>query len=439
MSSPGSITPPPKLRLSLLSAWRAQRKGWLDQFVRLQAEHGDLVELQLGRRRVFLLSDPALIHEVLALAKPVMKERGLQVNARLFLGDGLLTSQGETYKRQRQLSRPAVQAEHFPAQAAVIQDCFERTQSFWRDGESRDLARECADVTLRAAAESVLGVNLDPQLAATHAWLEEISEFARRAISNPLYFIYQHLPLPGPIRFRRARAGLNRMLEEALSASRGRPTWLGHLEAADSELTPVQIRDLAKSVLLAGYETTANALAWTLYLISGHPDVERQLLQEFAAAPPSAATDPLPALPYTLQVVRESMRLYPPVWIVGREALTDIALGRLQLRRGDTVYMSQYIVHRNPRHFPNPTHFDPDRFVSANHHAGTLTAYFPFGAGPRSCIGKQFALQELALGLRHWLPRWRFVIDRPEPIGLDAVVTLKPLGGLRMKVFRRTA
>jgi len=174
-------------------------------------------------------------------------------------------------------------------------------------------------------------------------------------------------------------------------------------------------------------------------LLARHPEVEQRLLEEFARAPASAESDPLPSLPYTRQVLRESMRLYPPVWTIGREALTDVDLGKLRLRRGDTVYLSQFIVHRQPRHFPDPTRFDPERFAAERLATGPMPAYFPFGAGPRGCIGEQFALQELALGLRSWLPRWLFAVDRAEPIGFDAFIALKPLGGLRMKLHRRTA
>jgi cytochrome P450 len=421
--------------LRLLRPWWP---NWPLEMTALQRRYGDIVALIFGPRRVYLVSDPKLIQAILGLQEGLIKEHGMQVNRALFLGDGLLSSEGEAHKKGRQVARTAIDPSQFPGYSAIVLDCLKRGEAEWTDGQSLDIHAATFKLTMRIVSEAILGLDLDPYLPDLKRAIEEISAFSAQAVVNPFFRLYQHLPLPRPARFRAARDYINGLLDKAVTDARPGKGLLGHLKSHGPQagVGLPQLRDIAKSVLLAGQETTANALAWTFYLLSKHPEVEARLLEEFRAHPLDGDGKTPPALPYARAVLREAMRLYPPVWTLGRELLQDLDLPGLALRRGDSVYMCQYVVQRDARWFPDPERFDPSRFEEGAPERPAF-AYFPFGAGPRGCIGESFAMLEMGLTLRAWLPCWRFVLEAPEPIEMDAFIALKPKGGLRMRVEAR--
>jgi cytochrome P450 len=265
----------------------------------------------------------------------------------------------------------------------------------------------------------------------------------------PFGQILQRLPLPATIRFRKARARLDATIYRLIDERRRTPTDRGDLlsmllVAQDTEgdgggMSDIQLRDEAMTIFLAGHETTANALTWTLYLLSQHPDVEARVHAEVDAALGDRlpAADDLALLPYTRMVLAESMRLYPPAWIVGRRALAPFEAAGYTIPARSIVLACQYVMHRDPRWFPDPERFDPERFAPDRHADRPRFAYFPFGGGPRVCIGEQFAWMEGVLALATIAQRWRLRLVPGHAVALQPIITLRPKFGMRMTVERR--
>ena len=256
------------------------------------------------------------------------------------------------------------------------------------------------------------------------------------------------LPLPHMLRFRRAKAQLDgiiyRLIQERRAGGDRGDLLSLLLLAQDAEgdgtgMTDLQLRDEAMTLLLAGHETTANALTWTWYLVSQHPAVERELHEELdrtlGGRAPSA--DDLPDLPYTRRVLSEAMRLYPPAWVVGRRAVIDCEVGTHTVPSGALVFVSQWVTHRDPRFFVDPERFDPERWTQEAASARPKFSYYPFGAGPRVCIGEQFAWMEGVLVLATLARHWRLRLVPGHPVAPQAIVTLRPKFGMRMTVQRR--
>jgi cytochrome P450 len=266
----------------------------------------------------------------------------------------------------------------------------------------------------------------------------------------PFSELLEKLPLPPRRRFERARARLDaviyRIIEEHRREGRDRGDLLSTLlHAVDEEgdrtgMTDEQLRDEVMTIFLAGHETTANALSWTWYLLSQHPEVEAKLhaeLAEVLAGRPPTAED-FPRLRYTEMVVAESMRLYPPAWAVGRLALEDHEVGGYLIPRGALVLVSQYVMHRDPRFFPDPERFDPERFTPEAKSARPQFSYFPFGGGPRRCIGEGFAWMEGVLILATLARRWRLRLVPGTDVRTEPRITLRPKGGIQMSVNRKS-
>jgi cytochrome P450 len=264
----------------------------------------------------------------------------------------------------------------------------------------------------------------------------------------PYAEMLQHYPLPGMRRFRRARARLDaivyRMIQEHRQEDRDRGDLLSMLLAAryddGSAMSDQQIRDEVMTILLAGYETMANALTWTWYLLSQNPDVEQRFHSEVDSVLQgrSPVFEDAPKLKYTEMVLSESMRLYPPAWAMGRYALGDFALGPYYLPRGTNIFVSQYVTHRDPRYFPDPERFDPERWTPEAKTARPRFSYFPFGGGARQCIGESFAWMEGVLVLTTLAQRWRLRLLPGHPVERQALITLRPKYGMKMTVEART-
>jgi cytochrome P450 len=427
----------------------AFRRDPLKFLTRLAREHGDIVPFRLGPQHVLLLNHPDLVKDALVTrADYFHKGRALQ-RAKRLLGEGLLTSEGEHHRRQRRLAQPAFHRKRIESYGAVMVDYAARDSDLWHDGETLDVAHEMMRLTLAIVGKTLFDADVESDTDQIGVALTQLLELFQMLLL-PYSEYLERLPLPANRRFTRARASLDaviyRIINERRASGADRGDLLSMLllaqdeEGASGSMTDEQLRDEALTIFLAGHETTANALAWTWHLLAQNPDAEAKLHAELDAVLsggrlPTVAD--LPQLRYTEMVVAESMRLYPPAWVIGRLAIKDYAVGDHVAAEGALVLISQYVLHRDPRFFPDPLRFDPERWTPEAKEARPPYAYFPFGGGARRCIGEGFAWMEATLIIATIARRWRM---RPVPV--HAVVphpriTLRAKHGIRMTMEDR--
>jgi len=417
---------------------------------RLAREHGDVAQFRIGPQRAFLLNHPDLVRDLLVTHhERFHKGRALQRSKRL-LGEGLLTSEEEFHRRQRRLAQPAFHRQRINSYGATMVEYAERAASRWRDGQSLDISREMMRLTLAIVGKTLFDTDVESEADEVGEALTEVMEMFGY-LMLPYTEVLERLPLPQTRRFNRARARLDsvvyRIIEDRRRAGDDRGDLLSMLLLASDEegdrtgMTDEQLRDEAMTIFLAGHETTANALSWAWYLLAQHPEVEGRLHEELDAVlaggrPP--AVEDVPALRYTEMVVAETMRLYPPAWAVGRLAVADHEAGGYHIPRGSLVLVSQYVMHRDPRYFPDPERFDPERFTAEAKASRPAFAYFPFGGGVRRCIGEGFAWMEAALILASLARRWRMRLPPGRRVEPQPRITLRPgKGGVPVTLERR--
>jgi cytochrome P450 len=443
------IHPPgPRRRVPALSALEMGRDP-IRFLLRLRDEYGDIARVPLGSETIYLFSHPELVRDVLVTNhRNFHKGRGLE-RAKMLLGDGLLTSEGEFHLRQRRLSQPAFHRQRIAAYGAVMASYAALRRDRWHAGSTIDAHAEMMALTLAIVGKTLFDADVEHEAAEIGEALATTFEAFSFGFFLPFGQLLERLPLPATLRFRKARARLDATIYRLIDERRRAPSDRGDLLsmlllAQDTEgdgggMSNLQLRDEAMTIFLAGHETTANALTWTWYLLSQHPDVERRLHAEIDGALggrlPTA--DDLAALPYTRMVLAESMRLYPPAWILGRRALAPFEVNGFTIPARSIILASQYTIHRDARWFPSPDTFDPERFAPERHAERPKFAYFPFGAGPRVCIGEQFAWMEGILALATIAQRWRLRLVPGHPVALQPIITLRPKFGMRMTVEAR--
>jgi cytochrome P450 len=414
-------------------------------------EPGDMVHYRLWRQDVFLAKHPDLIRDVLVTNQhDYAKGAGLQW-AKRFLGEGLLTSEGEFHTRQRRLSQPAFHRQRIGSYARVMTDYAARCRDALPEGAPFDMHAEMMTLTLAVAAKTMCDADVESEAVVIgEALTDVISLFPRFVL--PFAGLLHRLPLPATRRFQRARARLDavvyRMIEDRRRSGEDRGDLLSMLLLARDEeadggdgdrMSDAQLRDEVMTLFLAGHETTANALSWTWYLLAQNPEAEARLHEEVdtVLAGRRPAFEDLPRLRYAEMVLAESMRLYPPAWGLGRRSLRDQTLGGLAVRANALVLMSPYLVQRDPRFYSDPLRFDPQRFTPEAKAARPKFAYFPFGGGARQCIGEPFAWMEGVLILVTLAQRWRFRLEAGARVEPQALITLRPRRGVPMRAESR--
>jgi cytochrome P450 len=439
------LPPGPRGWSFLLKLLRAP-DGWLDFLVHCRQEYGDVVFFKFLGVPACLINDPAGLEHVLVTDhQSFTKSMDYRALSRV-LGQGLLTSEGELWKRQRRLVQPAFYRERIHSYGGIMTSYTTRLLDTWRDGEVRDIHRDMMQVTLEIAARSLFNVEITGDAGTIGRALTVVLDDMPKLAS--FSFLPAWLPVPGLGGFRRALADLDKIVYGIIRERRATGERPGDLldlllEARDENgagMPDRQLRDEVMTLLLAGHETTANTLSWTLYLLAQHPEVQcrleaevREVLQGHV---PEAAG--LHRLPYTQLVITESQRLYPPAWAIGRKALRAFEVAGYRLPAGTNVIVSQWVVHRDPRYYPDPERFDPDRWRDeAGRRSFPKFAYLPFGAGPRVCVGASLALTESALVLATLIQRFRFSLASPEPVEAFPSVTLRPKSGLPLRVDKR--
>lgn len=439
---------PPGPRRPFLGALIRPGRDPLALFTRLARDYGDLVHFRMANEQVYFLNHPHYIRDVLVThQKNFTKSRGLE-RAKRLLGEGLLTSEGAAHLRQRRLMQPAFHRERIAGYGTVMAAHADRLCARWTPGATLDIAKEMMRVTLSIVGKTLFDSDVESQADEVGVAVSEVMATFWYSLL-PFQGLIDRLPLPVLRRGRASRARLDAliyaMIAERRASGRDHGDLLSMLLAAQDHeggtggLSDLQVRDEALTLLLAGHETTANALTWTWYLLSQHPEVEARLHAELESVLTGTAPSvgDLARLPYVERVVTESMRLYPPAWVVGRRAIDPYPLAGYVLPRRAMLFMSPYVMHRDARFFPEPERFDPDRWTPDMRAALPKFAYFPFGGGTRQCIGEQFAMMELVLVVATIAQQWRLRLVPGHPVATQPLITLRAKHGMKMILEER--
>ena len=436
--------PPPRGLFGNLKEFSADRLGSLTRWAR---QYGDLVSARFGPKWILFANHPALVEEVLVHQNRKFIKHYRLRQARSTLGEGLLTSEGEFWRSQRKLAQPAFHRDRVAAYGWIMVAFTERLLGSWSDGQVRDVHLDMMRLTLEVVAKTLFDSELGGGSAEVSAAMETLMHCFVVSTSSPV-IVPRWLPTPMNLRVARSVRRLERVLFGIIAERRRRPEDRGDLlsmllHAQDEEsgrrMTDRQLRDECMTLFLAGHETTANTLAWAWFLLAGSAEVEARLHDELdrvlGGRPPTV--DDLPRLGYTESIINETLRLYPPAWMLGREAIEPLELGGYRVAKGTTVFMTAYAIHRDSRWFDDPDAFRPGRWADGLIQRIPRYAYFPFGGGPRICIGNSFALMEATLILATIAQRYRLRLAPDAAVTPLASMTLRPAQGVKMVLSQR--
>ena len=417
--------------------------------MRMARDYGDLPYFRLGPYPVYLINHPDFVREIFVTQQAnFIKSRALQ-RARILLGEGLLTSEGEFHRRQRRLVQPAFHRERLAAYGSVMAEYGVRLRERWKSGSTLDVADEMMRLTLAIVGKTLFSADVETEASEIGQSLTTVLKMFR-VLMLPFSEYLEKLPLPSMRRFEKAQARLDSIIYGLIHERRKSGQDTGDLlsmlllaqddETGGAGMTDQQVRDEALTLFLAGHETTANALTWTWYLLSQNPDCERLLHEELdrvlEGRPPGVAD--LPNLLYTEKVLAEAMRLYPPAWAIGRMSTGPFELGGIKIAARSICIASPYVTHRDPRWFPDPERFDPERWTQEARDARPKFSYYPFGGGARICIGERFAWMEGVLLIAALAQKWKLRLDPAQRVEPLPLITLRTKYGMRMQLLPRT-
>jgi len=426
-------------------------------FEHLLKTYGNIACYRFLGTPIVFINDPEYIREILInQASSFVKERTIR-RMKILLGEGLITSDDPIHLRQRRIVAPAFHRQRIAAYGDQIVECAQAEQKDWRPHQIIDIAAASMQLSLEIVARTLFDTEVTSDIRSINDEVNTIMDLYNFIVVFPKIESFLRLPIPGIMKFRRSKAHLDavvdRLIREHREAGEDKGDLLSMLitsqdEQADASghhtgMSNEQVRDEVLTIFLAGYETVANALTWTWYLLSQNPEVEARLHAELdtvlgtgeQARVPTLAD--YPNLRYTEQVFAESMRLYPPAWAMGRMSSKPVVLGPYRIPPGAHFFFSQYITGRDPQYFPDPLRFDPDRFTPENKAARPKFTYFPFGGGNRQCIGESFAWMEGVFSIATIAQRWRMTYLGDVPPRVQAKITLRPRDPLMMRLTPR--
>jgi cytochrome P450 len=424
------------------------RRDPIGFFQKATQEYGDVSHFRMGPQHAFFANHPDLVKDILVTNHAKFhKGRALQ-RAKTLLGAGLLTSEEAFHLRQRRLVQPAFHRQRLQNYGAEMVAAAEKMRDSWRDGAQLDAAREMMRLTLAIVGRTLFSADVEGEADEVGAAMTTLIEMFDLLLM-PFSEILEKLPLGPSRRFQQARARLDatiyRMIIERRRSGADTGDLLSMLLLAQDEesdggmMTDQQVRDECLTLFLAGHETTANALTFTWYLLSQHPEIEAkfhaELDEALAGRVPSFAD--FPRLRYTEMILSESMRLYPPAWALGRLAVADHELNGYHIPKGSLILLSMFVAHRDPRFWPDAEQFIPERWLPENKEKMTPYTYFPFGGGVRRCIGEGFAWLEGVLLLATLGQRWRLRVAPGHQVEPQPRITLRLKGGLPVMLERR--
>lgn len=429
-SPPG---PRPLVSWSLLYGLR---KNPLKFVERLRERYGDIAYFKVGPQRVYLLSHPDLVKELLVNHdEQMVKGRGLQI-ARRLLGDGLLTSEGELHKRQRALVQPVFHKQKVAVFGELMAEYARKTTERWQSGSILAIGEEMSRLTLAIVARALFETSVEHQNEA-----EEIGRALTTArhlfmqASVPGFQLLEKLIPSLRRRFERIKGRLDRTVQQMIAEHRANPHAYQDLlsRLMETEMSDQQVRDEVMTLFLAGHETTAAAMSWTLALLAQNPSWADRLAEELEGVDPTV--DRALKLPWLNAVLAESMRLYPPAWVMGRKVVQEVEFGGYRFPKSSLLLVSQWVIQRDERWFPDPLKFDPERWAPELRARRPRYSWFPFGAGSRVCVGEHFAWMESLLLLAVLAKDWRFHLEGK--LRLEPSITLRP-AGLKIRLERRS-
>jgi len=429
-------------------------------FEYLLKTYGNIAHYRFLGTPIVFINDPEYIREILVTqAASFVKERTVR-RMKVLLGEGLITSDDPIHMRQRKIAAPAFHRQRIAAYGDQIVACAAHQREAWRPNQQIDISAASMQLSLEIVARTLFNTDVTADIRSINDEVNTIMGLYNFIVAFPKIESFMHLPIPGITKFRRSKARLDAVVDRLIrehreAATRGEPDrgdLLSMLLASKYEsedptqqtgMSDEQVRDEVLTIFLAGYETVANGLTWTWYLLSQNPHIEAKLHAELDAVLGTGPTQRLPtladypALRYTEQVFAESMRLYPPAWAMGRMSTKPITLGPYTIASGAHFFFSQYIMGRDPHYFPDPLRFDPDRFTPENKAARHKFTYFPFGGGSRQCIGESFAWMEGVFSIATLAQRWRMNYLGTTPPEVQAKITLRPRDPLMMQLIPR--
>jgi cytochrome P450 len=445
---PVSYRFPPGFQRNLL--WFALRKfrpaNPIFLFQHLAETYGDIAHYKIGPHHIVFLNHPDYIREVLVVQNDnFIKERTVQ-RTKMLLGDGMITSEGAKHRAQRLAAQPAFHRQRISEYAGVMVEEAVRIRDSWRAQQRRDIAADMMHLTLNVVARTLFATDLREEAYELAAAINRIMGLYNFLVMLPAAEWLVHLRPPGLAAFVRARKRIDAVVYRMIDAHRRSGLDRGSLldlmlaaSPANEAASRESLRDQVITIFLAGYETVANALSWTWYLLSQNRDCETKFhneVEEVLKGRFPVVAD-VPRLRYTENVLAESLRLYPPAWAMGRYARNDFALGDYFLPARTTVLISQFITHRDPRFFPDPLAFAPERFSPEGRARRTKFTYLPFGAGARQCIGESFAWMEGVLILATLAQKWKLRLVPGHRVEPQPLITLRPKYGMQMQVEAR--
>jgi cytochrome P450 len=409
-------------------------------------QYGDIFYYRVFFRHIYFLNNPDFIEHVLVTNyQSFIKGEALQFNRRIF-GNGLLTNEGDSWLQQRHLIQPAFHRDRIESYGDTMVAYTERMMATWHDGEVRDIHLDMMRLALEIVAKALFNVEITAERDRIAGELNTFMELGSRG-RMLLPPILRLLPTADNLRYRRAARQLDDIVYGLIHQRRSNGETADDLlyellQAQDKgggAMSDEQLRDEVMTLLLAGHETTAVSLSWTWYLLAQYPEVEKKLWSELRRTlnGRSPRVQDLSRLPYTERVVKEAMRLYPPAWAIVRNSLKDCEIGGYLVPTGATVMMSQWVMHRDPRYYDQPERFNPDRWLDGRAKGAPKFAYFPFGGGPRTCIGASFASMEAVLVLAAIAQRYQIRVARDCPVEPLPTITLRPRHGIKVVLTQR--
>lgn len=439
---PGPLNIPP---LGHLLEFRRDSVAFLRK---ISDEYGDIVQCKMGPIRVVYLNHPDYLKEVLTTHYTnFVKGRPLEM-AKELLGEGLLTSEREFHHRQSRIMQPAFHRKMMDLYAPAMTEYSTRLMDGWKEGQTVDMMTEMVKMSTGIAGKTLFNVDILEEAPQINQSLEDVMSLFGRVTVPGAEFLLK-LPLPGNRKFFRARAKLDETIYKIIEDRKRNPLPNGDLlslllqaqadAATEGGLTDLQIRDEALTLFLTAFDTTSLALTWTLYLLSQHPQVEAELHAELDTVLQGRlpAMQDYPQLKFTRRVFEESMRLYPPIYIISRQAVEDFPIGDYIIPAGSIVLMSPYLIHRDPRFYKDPDQFNPHSWDERPSGASNRYEYIPFSVGPRSCIGQHYAWLEGVMVLASLAQSWRFRLAPGHPVELAQLLNLRPRHGMKMVVHQR--
>jgi cytochrome P450 len=439
---------PPGFQRNLL--WFALRKfrpaNPILLFQHLAETYGDIAHYKIGPHHIVFLNHPEYIREVLVVQNDnFIKERTVQ-RTKMLLGEGMITSEGAAHRAQRLAAQPAFHRQRIGEYGGIIVEEAARIRDLWHAGERRDISIDMMHLTLNVVARTLFATDLREEVCELAAAINRIMGLYNFLVMLPAAEWLVHLRPPGLAAFVKARKRIDAVVYRMIAAHRRSGLDRGSLldlmlaaSPANDEASRQSLRDQVITIFLAGYETVANALSWTWYLLSENPACAVKLHKEIDEVQKGRLPgfEDVPRLRYTEMVLAESLRLYPPAWAMGRYARNDFSLGDYFLPGRTTVLISQFVTHRDPRYFPDPLRFDPNRFSIEGKAQRAKFTYFPFGAGTRQCIGESFAWMEGVLILATLAQKWKLQLVPGHRVEPQPLITLRPKYGMIMQVEPR--